>query len=160
MNSQTYERQIRHRLTILRHADEVSMNVAATCRYYGISRPTFYKWERRFKAEGPDGLRERSKAPKNSPHATNSEVVGKIIYLRQNYHSGPQEIAMNLARYHDVTIIDSGVWRILKKFELNRLPTSQRYKRHDRKWKRYEKQLPGHQIQIDVKFVDAIGIIK
>ena len=62
MNSQAYERQIRHRLTILSHADEVSMNVAATCRYYSISRNTFYKWEGRFKAEGADGLRERSKA--------------------------------------------------------------------------------------------------
>ena len=77
MNSQAYERQIRHRLAILSHADEVSMNVAATCRYYGISRNTFYKWERRFKAEGADGLRERSRAPKNSPRATDSEVVGK-----------------------------------------------------------------------------------
>ena len=156
MNSQAYERQIRHRLTILRHAEEITGSVAATSRHYGISRNTFYKWERRFTAEGPDGLRERSRAPKNSPIATSSEVVGKIIYLRQNYHFGPQKIAMYLKRYHDVTISDSGVWRILKKFELNRLPTSQRYKRHDRKWKRYEKQQPGHQIQIDVKFVDAI----
>jgi transposase InsO family protein len=156
MNSQTYERQIRHRLTILRHAEEISFNVASTCRHYGISRNTFYKWERRFKAEGPDGLAERSRAPKNSPNATSSEIVGKIIYLRQNYHFGPQKIAMYLARYHDLTISDLGVGRILKKFELNRLPSSQRYKRHDRKWKRYEKQLPGHQLQIDVKFVDAI----
>jgi hypothetical protein len=44
------------------------------------------------------------------------QVVGKIIYLRQNYHFGPQKIAMYLARYRDVTISNSGVWRILKKF--------------------------------------------
>ena len=36
------------------------------------------------------------------------------------------------------------MWRILKRLELNRLPASQRYKRHDQRWKRYEKQLPGH----------------
>jgi hypothetical protein len=77
MNSQTYERQIRHRLTVLRHAEEISFNVASTCRHYGISRPTFYKWERRFKAEGPEGLRERSRAPKNSPNATSSSGGGK-----------------------------------------------------------------------------------
>jgi transposase InsO family protein len=35
-------------------------------------------------------------------------------------------------------------------------PSSQRYKRHDRTWKRYQRQLPGHQIQIDVKFVDTL----
>ena len=37
------------------------------------------------------------------------------------------------------------------------LPSSQRYKRADRKWKRYERQLPGHQIHIDVTFVDALA---
>jgi transposase-like protein len=77
MNSQAYEHQIHHRLTVLRHAEEISSTVAATCRYYGISRNTFYKWDRRFKTEGPNGLRERSQAPKNSPNATSSEVGGK-----------------------------------------------------------------------------------
>ncbi|WP_218177735.1 DDE-type integrase/transposase/recombinase [Amycolatopsis australiensis] len=31
---------------------------------------------------------------------------------------------------------------------------SQRYKRHQQRWKRYEKQRPGRQLQIDVKFVE------
>jgi transposase-like protein len=93
MNSQAIERQIRHRLAILRHADEVSMNVASTCSHYGITRQTFYNWERRYKLEDEAGLQERSKAPHFSPQATNSEVVGKIIYLRQNYDFGPQKIA-------------------------------------------------------------------
>jgi transposase InsO family protein len=65
-------------------------------------------------------------------------VVGKIIYLRQHYHLGPAKIAMYLKRYHDIQISPSGVWRILKRLELNRLPASQRHKRHDRRWKRYE----------------------
>ena len=34
------QRQANHRLAIIRHVEEVSGNVAATCRYYGISRPT------------------------------------------------------------------------------------------------------------------------
>ena len=119
MTAHSIDRQIRHRLAVLRHADEISMNVAATCRHYGITRQTFYTWEKCYKSEGEAGLHERSKAPKFSPRATNSEIVGKIIYLRQNYHFGPQKIAMYLARYHDVTISNSGVWRILKKFELN-----------------------------------------
>ena len=57
-------------------------------------------------------------------------MVGKIIYLRSNYHFGPQKIAMYLRRYHDVEISPSGVWRILKRLDMNRLPASQRYKRH------------------------------
>jgi transposase InsO family protein len=83
-------------------------------------------------------------------------VVGKILYLRQNYHFGPGKIAMYLKRYHDVEVSQSGVWRILKRLDLNRLPASQRYKRLDKRWTRYEKQLPGHQVQIDVKFVEPL----
>jgi hypothetical protein len=36
-------------------------------------------------------------------------VVGKIIYLRTNYHFGPAKISMYLKRYHDVSISTSGV---------------------------------------------------
>jgi transposase InsO family protein len=84
-------------------------------------------------------------------------VVGKIIYLRQHYHFGPAKIAMYLKRYHDIQISPSGVWRILKRLQLNRLPASQRHKRHDRRWKRYEKPLPGHRVQIDVKFIQPLA---
>ncbi|MFG3604732.1 helix-turn-helix domain-containing protein [Micromonospora chersina] len=152
-----FDREAKRRLAIIRHVEEVTGNVALTCRYYGISRQAYYIWYRRYQAEGVDGLRSRSKRPKTSPNATRAEVVGKIIYLRQNYHFGPEKIAMYLKRYHDVDISHSGVWRILKRLDMNRLPTSQRYKRHDKRWKRYEKQLPGHRVQIDVKFIEPIG---
>ncbi len=63
---------------------------------------------------------------------------------------------MYLKRYHEVDVSSSGVWRILKKLDLNRLPTSQRYKRLDRRYIRYEKQQPGHRVQLDVKFVEPL----
>ena len=63
---------------------------------------------------------------------------------------------MYLKRYHDVEISVSGVWRILRKLNMSRLPSSQRYKRLDRRWKRYEKQQPGHRVQIDVKFISPL----
>ncbi len=139
------DRAAKRRLAVIRHVEEVTGNVAMSCRYFGISRL------------GVEGLRTRSKAPKHCPNATHVEVVGKIIYLRQNYHFGPEKIAMYLKRYHDVTISKSGVWRILNRLDMGRLPASQRYKRHDRRWKRYEKQLPGHRVQIDVKFIEPLA---
>jgi hypothetical protein len=84
-------------------------------------------------------------------------VIEKILWLRKHYHFGPAKIAMYLARYHDVTISTSGVWRILKRLGLNRLPASQRYQRRTLRWKRYEKQRPGHQLQVDVKFIEPLG---
>lgn len=103
-----------------------------------------------------DSLRDRSKRPRTSPNATRADVVEKIIHLRKNYHFSPEKIAMYLQRYHDVTISKSGVWRILHRLDMGRLPSSQRYKRHDRRWTRYEKQRPGHHVQIDVKFVEPL----
>jgi transposase InsO family protein len=87
---------------------------------------------------------------------THPEIVGKIIHLRQHYHFGPMKITMYLQRYHDIQISQSGVWRILKRLDMNRLPASQRHKRHQQRWKRYEKQRPGHHVQVDVKFIEPI----
>ncbi|MFI0812002.1 helix-turn-helix domain-containing protein [Streptomyces echinatus] len=151
------DREAKRRLAVIRHVEEVSGNVAMSCRYFGISRQAYYTWYRRYQTDGVEGLRTRFKAPKTSPNATHVEVVGKIIYLRQNYHFGPEKVAMYLKRYHDVTISKSGVWRILNRLDMGRLPASQRYKRHDRRWKRYEKQLPGHRVQIDVKFIQPLA---
>jgi transposase len=120
------DRNAARRLAIIRHAQEVTGNVAMTCRYYGVSRQVFYTWYRRYQTEGLAGLRDRSRRPLHCPHETSSEVVGKIIYLRQNYHFGPAKISMYLRRYHDVQVSNSGVWRILKRLELNRLRASLR----------------------------------
>jgi hypothetical protein len=59
--------------------------------------------------------------------------------------------------YHGIEIGSSGVYRILKRVDLARLPVSQRYRRHGRKWKRYEKPQPGHAVQIDVKFIAPLA---
>jgi transposase-like protein len=108
---------------------------------------------RRGRRAGPTG---RSSAPLNSPKLTSTDIVGKIIYLRQSYHFGPLKISMYLKRYHDIEISSSGVWRVLVRLDMNRLPASQRYKRKQTRWKRYEKARPGHHVQIDVKFLEPL----
>jgi transposase InsO family protein len=153
MTERELSRVAAHRLAIIRHAEEVTGNVALTCRYYGISRTLFYTWRRRYEELGLEGLRPRSRRPHTSPQAIHGEVIGKIIHLRKTYHFGPRKISMYLKRYHDVEVSTSGVWLILKRLDMNRLPASQRYKRHVDRWKRYEKAQPGHRVQIDVKFV-------
>lgn len=115
MTERELSRRARYRLAVLRHAEEVSGSVAATCRYYGISRQCHYIWLRGYEAEGLEGLRDRSSAPHHTPHATKADVVEKKLWLRQQYHFGPAKIAMYLDRYHDVKVSSSGVWRILKK---------------------------------------------
>ena len=149
-------RNQRWRLGIIHHAKEVTRNVAKTCRYFGISRTAFYRWYERYQKYSVAGLRDGSHHPLNSPGATEGEIVAKIVYLRENYHFGPTKIQTYLKRYHDIQISSSRVWRILKRLNINRLPYNQRYKRHEQRWKRYEKPMPVHKIQIDVKFLERI----
>jgi transposase-like protein len=61
MHELEQHRLAKHRLAILRHAEEVSGSVAATCRYYGISRTRFYRWQQRYAEQGLAGLQDRSK---------------------------------------------------------------------------------------------------
>jgi transposase-like protein len=98
------DRAAAKRLAMIRHAEEVSGNVSKTCRYYGVSRPTFYKWLRRYEAGGIEALRDHSRRPHTSPNATGTAVVGRIVYLRRHYHLRPHKIAMYLKRYRGVEI--------------------------------------------------------
>ncbi|MFI2780030.1 helix-turn-helix domain-containing protein [Streptomyces sp. ALB3] len=94
MTERELSRRAKHRPSVLRHVEEVSGSVAATCRYYGISRQCYYTWLRRCEAKGIDGLKARSSAPRHTPHATKADAVEKILWLRQQYHFGPAKIAM------------------------------------------------------------------
>lgn len=144
------------RLGVLRHVGKLTHSVAKTCRYYGIGRTAYYEWLKRYQEEGEEGLRDKSRRPHHSPMATQAEIVGKIVYLRKNYHFGPLRIKMYLKRYHDISVNRSTVYKILKRLNMNLLPANQRYKKHVDRWVRYEKPQPGHSIQVDVKFLERI----
>lgn len=77
MTKHEQARLVRWRLKILRHAEEVTQNVSQTCRYFGISRKTFYKWKKRYEELGETALCNRSTAPRHSPWQTPPEVVRK-----------------------------------------------------------------------------------
>jgi len=151
------DRSVHRRLGWFRHVDEVTHNVAKTCRYFGISRQTYYRWYRRYGKLGEPGLRDGSSRPLHSPRTTPSEVVEKVLYLRRYYHFGPGRICMYLRRYHALTISQPGVWRLLKRAGVSRLPSNMRYQSRQERFKRYEKPLPGHQLQVDVKFLAPVA---
>jgi transposase InsO family protein len=156
MTKEQQNRLVNWRLKVLRHASEVSKNIARTCRQFGVSRPWFYKWQARYEAHGAAGLADRPRTPRRSPRATAPEVVSKVLYLRQNYHFGPRTIADYLKRYHRISIATATVHRILQRNGMRRLPENQKHRQHKKRWKRYEKKQPGHRLQMDVKFLERI----
>jgi len=145
------DQEIKHKIKVFEYAKEVG-NVSKACRYYGISRETYYEWLRKYKATGEEGLINSKPGPTCSSLRIEASIEEKILYLRRNYYFGQQKISWYLERYHDIKVSAGGVRNVLLRNGLNRLPSNQR-KRSAKEFKRYEKQVPGHRIQIDVKFL-------
>jgi transposase InsO family protein len=72
--------------------------MTALCLEYSVSRQTGYKWIDRFKAQGLEGLAERSRRPHGSPIATSGEVVLQVLQLRANYGWGPKKLQKLLVK--------------------------------------------------------------
>lgn len=71
------------------------------CRLYGISRKTGYKWADRFSQEGIDGLKDRSRAPRDCPHRTDSRCVEALLEQRRRHPRwGPRKLLVCLRRKH------------------------------------------------------------
>ena len=148
------EREVQRKLRILQHAEKIG-HVAKTCRYFGIGRASFYRWKSAYQRDGEAGLVNAKTIPKNPPNQTPPEVAEKVLHLRRKYHLGPERIMWYLERYHGIKLSDATIYRILKRNGLNRLPRGTRLRKVHTK--RYNKQVPGHHIQMDVKFLTFIG---
>jgi len=146
------EQDIRRKLKILEYAEK-SGNVAKTCRYWGISRDTFYRWKKRYLADGESGLINSKPCPENPSIRVAPIIEEKILYLRKHYHFGQAKISWYLERYLNLKVSKSGVYSVLLRNGMNRLPQHLR-KRQVKSIKRYEKQVPGHHVQVDVKFLN------
>jgi transposase len=148
------QRDIKRKLAVLRYAEECG-NVALTARRFGISRQCFYIWKRAYERRGEAGLVNKSPCPVNMPLRMPQEVEEKIVHLRRTYHFGPVRIAWYLDRYHGIQVSSSGVYRALCRHGLSRLPANCR--KRSIVSLRYEKQVPGHHVQFDVKFLQFRG---
>ncbi len=74
---------------------------SSLCRRHGISRKTGYKWVQRYRAQGPDGLPDRSRRPHHNPQAIAFVVKQSIIDLRKRHPGwGPKKLLSLLAREH------------------------------------------------------------
>jgi transposase-like protein len=75
------------------------ITVAETCRRYGVSRQTFYVYQRRLYADGVAALAPLSRRPLTSPAHTAAELETEIVRLRKvNPRSGARTIHSHLHR--------------------------------------------------------------
>jgi len=144
------QRDIMRKLRVLTYAKEIG-NISKACRYFGISLEAFYQWKRAYEQHGEKALVNSKPCPENPKLRTPPEIEEKIIHLRRKYHLGQLRITWYLQRYLGIKISSGGVYGVLKRNGLNRLPKNA--KKRTVLTRRYEKQVPGHHIQMDVKFL-------
>lgn len=70
--------------------------VAHVAHELGISRQTGYRWVRRWRIEGANGLLDRSSRPRSSPTRTPAAVEDAICAARLRDRSGPDLLAADL----------------------------------------------------------------
>ena len=104
-----------------------------------------------FESGGMDGLRRKKPIANNHPRKLSQGVVDKILYLRKDYKLGPERIKWYLERYHGIKTSESSIYRTLVRLGMRRLPKNA--PRRAIHTKRYVKKVPGHHVQVDVKFL-------
>lgn len=142
--------KLRRQLFVLDVISKSRFSVKENCKDFGLARSTYYDWKKRYDLEGEEGLKRKKPIANTHPKKVPQDVKEKVIQLRTEYQLGSIRITWYLERYHDIKISESSVYRILRKEGLTRLPkTASRRTVHT---KRYAKKVPGHQVQVDVKF--------
>ena len=72
---------------------------AALCREFGVSRKTGYKWRERYREEGFEGLKDRSRAPLHHPQAITEKIAERCLELRRRHPTwGPVKVREVLER--------------------------------------------------------------
>lgn len=143
--------QARLRLRWIQHYEQVTKKVAPTCRYFGISRGTFYLWYHRYLSLGVEGLKNKSSRPHKIRRWLPRDVRETIIELRLQRRYGPDRMSSYLKQKHNWFVSSRTIWKLYKEHGLNRLKYKKNWQRYPQ---HYAKPLPGDRVQIDVKFLE------
>jgi len=127
---------------------DYGLSKAAAARQFNTTSKTVSKWVNRFRAEGVDGLRDRSSRPLSSPSQTTPATGAAVEALRRQRHTGKQIAA-------EIGVSPATVSRILRRLGLNRLSALEPAE----PVRRYERENPGELIHIDIKKLGRIGSV-
>jgi transposase InsO family protein len=138
-------------LFILNYISKSSKSVIQELREFEIPKSTYYKWKKKYDLEGIKGIERKKPIANSHPRSLSQSTIDKILELRKTCNLGPIRITWYLERYYGIKTSESTVSRTLVKHGVSRLPkTASRRTVHT---KRYAKKTPGHQVQVDVKFL-------
>jgi len=87
------------KIKLIKDGESGYFTISALSQKYGIRRPTVYKWLKRYEKLGIEGLKEKSRAPQNSPSRTSKEILNLVISEKlKNRKRGPRKVRAQLKR--------------------------------------------------------------
>lgn len=131
--------------------DAKRLGIRPTMRRWKCSRNTVRKWLRRYEAEGLQGLKERSHAPKTCPHKVDGKQAQKIIKLRKQSGFGAKRLKMEF----DLSCGHNAINRLIRENGLTKKPKTKRQKKND--LRKVKAKLDAFQrVHMDIKYLTDI----
>ena len=137
------------RLLLVQRVEDLEWTVPQAAQSAGVSRATAYKWLRRFREHGIDGLEDRSARPAHSPRRTAPETEAKVATARLQLRVGPNQLASRLK------MPASTIHVILRRRGLSRLSDLDRSSGIPI---RYVRERPGELVHLDIKKLAKIPV--
>lgn len=128
------------RVILIKRIVEQGMRPREAAQAQGVSPRTAYKWLARFRAEGWDGLCDRTSRPRRCPHQSSSDQRRQVIALRRERRTY-RDISQRLG------VSASTVSRVLIRAGLNRLAALEPAP----PVRRYTHAAPGDMLHLDIK---------
>ena len=96
--------------------------VVELCREYGVSRKTEYKWLKRFREQGMQGLVDESRRPDSTPLETTAEMTLAVLDARKAHPTwGPKKLRRLLQRrFSDGVPSERTIARVLSRSQMTR----------------------------------------
>jgi transposase InsO family protein len=152
----------RQRLRWFEFHERHGRNVSLTCRHFGMSRQTFYRWKARYNPLNLRSLEDRSRRPKRIRRPTaGPALVEAVIAMRRRWPRTGKYKLVVLLRREGIEVSASMVGRILGRAKARgylREPVYTPYAARKRRFKRpyatrkpkdYSIELPGDLVQVD-----------
>jgi transposase InsO family protein len=121
-------------------------SVTAAAEAAGVSERTAYRWLKRWREEGGQGLLDRSSAPRSIPHRTPADRVAAIEALRRLFMT-----AAEIAELLGMAL--STVSAVLKRIGLGKRSRLSPPEPPNR----YERKRPGELVHLDIKKLGRIA---
>jgi len=151
------------RLRWMTHYLRHDRNAAYTCRHFGISRQTFYRWWRRYNPHDLTTLEGRSHRPHRRRQPTwSADLADTVLALRRQFPRWGKDKLVILLRRRGYAASTSMVGRILHRLKQRGLlieprrsgVTASRSRPRPRPWavrkpKEYQPSQPGDLVQVD-----------